>query len=32
VTRVMPIGNLTAMTDKERRIIDIWFQSQQDAE
>jgi uncharacterized membrane protein len=27
VTRVMPIGNLTAMTDEERRIIDQWYQS-----
>jgi uncharacterized membrane protein len=27
VTRVMPIGNLTAMTDQERRIIDQWYQS-----
>lgn len=25
VTRVMPIGNLTAMTDDERRIIDQWY-------
>ncbi len=25
VTRVMPIGNLTAMTDEERDIIDRWF-------
>ncbi len=25
VTRVMPIGNLTAMTDEERRIIDAWY-------
>jgi len=29
VTRVMPIGNLTAMTDEERSIIDQWYQSQQ---
>jgi uncharacterized membrane protein len=27
VTRVMPIGNLTAMTDKERLLIDAWFQA-----
>ncbi len=27
VTRVMPIGNLTAMTDEERQIIDQWYQS-----
>ncbi|MGB5630289.1 MAG: urate hydroxylase PuuD [Woeseiaceae bacterium] len=26
VTRVMPIGNLTAMTDEERQIIDAWYQ------
>ncbi len=26
VTRVMPIGNLTAMTDEERRILDAWYQ------
>lgn len=25
-TRVMPIGNLTAMTDEERQIIDAWYQ------
>lgn len=30
VTRVMPIGNLTAMTDEERRIIDQWYQALQD--
>lgn len=30
VTRVMPIGNLTAMTDEERQIIDRWYQSLQD--
>jgi len=29
VTRVMPIGNLTAMTDEERQIIDTWFQGLQ---
>jgi uncharacterized membrane protein len=27
VTRVMPIGNLTAMTDEERLIVDLWYQS-----
>ena len=27
VTRVMPIGNLTAMTDEERQIIDQWYRS-----
>ncbi len=26
VTRVMPIGNLTAMTDEERQIIGKWYQ------
>jgi len=30
VTRVMPIGNLTAMTDGERDIIDEWYQAMQD--
>jgi len=30
VTRVMPIGNLTAMTDEERQIIDKWYQGLQD--
>ncbi|MBT8067239.1 MAG: urate hydroxylase PuuD [Gammaproteobacteria bacterium] len=30
VTRVMPIGNLTGMTDDERQIIDRWYQEQQD--
>jgi len=30
VTRVMPIGNLTAMTDEERQIIDRWYQDLQD--
>ncbi len=29
VTRVMPIGNLTAMTDAERQIIDRWYQALQ---
>jgi uncharacterized membrane protein len=24
--RVMPIGNLTAMTDEERQVIDAWYQ------
>ncbi len=27
VTRVMPIGNLTSMTDEERQIIDQWHAS-----
>jgi len=27
VTRVMPIGNLTAMTSEERQIIDQWYRS-----
>jgi uncharacterized membrane protein len=31
VTRVMPIGNLTAMTDEERQIIDAWYQGLQGA-
>jgi len=30
VTRVMPIGNLTAMTDEERQVIDQWYQRLQD--
>ena len=29
VTRVMPIGNLTSMTDEERQIIDVWYQGLQ---
>lgn len=29
VTRVMPIGNLTAMTDEERQVIDAWHQGLQ---
>lgn len=32
VTRVMPIGNLTAMTDEERQIIDGWYQGLQGAQ
>ena len=31
VTRVMPIGNLTAMTNEERLILDAWYQGLQDA-
>ena len=31
VTRVMPIGNLTAMTNEERQILDAWYQGLQDA-
>jgi len=27
VTKAMPIGNLTAMTDEERLVIDRWFQN-----
>lgn len=27
VTRVMPIGNLTAMTEEERQIIDAWYRA-----
>ncbi|MDH5502140.1 MAG: hypothetical protein OEY72_13670, partial [Gammaproteobacteria bacterium] len=27
VTRVMPIGNLTGMTDAERATVDRWYQS-----
>ena len=27
VTRVMPIGNLTAMTEEERQVLDIWYQA-----
>jgi uncharacterized membrane protein len=30
VTRVMPIGNLTAMTQQERDIIDQWYQALKD--
>ena len=30
VTRVMPIGNLTAMTEDERQIIDQWYLGLQD--
>ena len=30
VTRVMPIGNLTAMTNEERQIIDRWYRALQD--
>ncbi len=32
VTRVMPIGNLTAMTDEERQILDTWYQELQATE
>ncbi len=32
VTKVMPIGNLTAMTDEERDIIDQWYQSLKDTQ
>jgi uncharacterized membrane protein len=30
VTRVMPIGNLTAMTDAERLIVERWYRALQD--
>ncbi len=30
VTRVMPIGNLTAITDAERNLIDEWYRSLED--
>jgi len=32
VTRVMPIGNLTAMTDEERQIIGRWYRSIEDGQ
>ena len=32
VTRVMPIGNLTAMTNEERQIINQWYQSLKDGQ
>ena len=32
ITRVMPIGNLTAMTNEERQIIDQWYQSLEDGQ
>jgi len=32
VTRAMPIGNLTAMTDEERQIVDAWYQGRQGAQ
>jgi len=32
VTRVMPIGNLTAMTDAERDVIRIWYASLKEAQ
>ncbi len=32
VTRVMPIGNLTAMTKEERQIINQWYQSLEDGQ
>ena len=32
VTRVMPIGNLTAMTEEERQIIDAWYQAMRSAQ
>ncbi len=30
VTRVMPIGNLTEMTDEERQIVDQWYRALKD--
>lgn len=32
VTRVMPIGNLTSMTDDERQIINRWYQALKDGQ
>ena len=32
VTRAMPIGNLTAMTEEERQIIDAWYQAMRSAQ
>ena len=32
VTRVMPIGNLTAMTEAERQIIDAWYRAMRSAQ
>jgi uncharacterized membrane protein len=32
VTRVMPIGNLTAMTEEERQIIAAWYQAMRSAQ
>ena len=32
LTRVMPLGNLTAITDEERALIDAWFRSGAKAE
>ncbi len=32
VSKVMPIGNLTAMTDEEREIISRWYQSLKDSQ
>lgn len=32
VTRVMPIGNLTAMTEAERQIIDQWYRTLKDGQ
>lgn len=30
VTRVMPIGNLTGITEEERKLIDRWYQAMED--
>ena len=32
VTRVMPIGNLTSMTEEERQVIDAWYQALRSAQ
>ena len=32
VTRVMPIGNLTAMTEEERQVIDAWYRALRSAQ
>ena len=32
VTRVMPIGNLTAMTDEERQVIGTWYRNTRESE
>jgi uncharacterized membrane protein len=32
VTRIMPIGNLTAMTKEERQIIDQWYRTLKDSQ
>ena len=32
VTRIMPIGNLTAMTEEERQIVDQWYRTLKDGQ